>query len=218
MAQITGSTAKPPVHTTKYITLGAVVIIVVVAFILGWIGGSRHNKSGSASQNAANSNMVTYKNQENGFQLQYPMDWGAPGFVKTNNNGTTFYALSFAKNSSGNLSYTITLTMNKSGAHSVTSDTVKNVLKLKKSEVAASDTSSYATIAGIADKKVSSLSETQIVDLKKAGVTAATMTYTISGGSATCPQNKFAQDANSSCITQADYNTVNQVLKSLKSI
>jgi hypothetical protein len=213
--QIVGGGTKKKIHLRRDILIVVVVLIAGASFFIGWYAG-QHKKTNSPASDT--SGWSTYKNQENGFQLQYPTDWQFPNFTKTEANGATHYALGFLKASSGTLQYTITLTMDKSGQHAVTSSIVKTILKEKKSSLAASDSTSYATIASIPQQKVSSLSETQIVNLEKTGVTAATLTYAIIGGKSNCPQNKIDTSNTGTCIEQSDYDTVNKVLKSIKAL
>jgi hypothetical protein len=202
-------------HLANNVTVLIIALVAIVAFIGGWYAGTRHNQTISTSKITAIE--ASYKNPENGFQLMYPKDWGNPRFTKTDADGSTYYALSFAKPPSGNLQYTVSIVMSK-GNNTSNGDEVKKVIKNKKSSLAINDDSSYAIIASLPNSKVNSLSATQIVGLNKIGITAATMNYTIMGSSANCPQNKFSTDTSGSCITKADYNSVNQVLKSIKSL
>jgi hypothetical protein len=204
-------------HLANNITVLVIVLVAIAAFIGGWYGGTRHNKASTGNKTA--SSLAIYKNQDNGFQLQYPTDWGSPNFTSDAAGGTKHYALSFNKASFGNLNYNITISMGQGTSQGVTSSNdVKTVLKNKRSSVTISDNSSYATVAAVPQLKVSSLSETQIVNLSKISVTAATLTYQITGGLETCSQNKFAASSTGGCIAKTDYDTVNQVLKSLRSL
>jgi hypothetical protein len=215
MAQVTtGPTTKKTFHLARDLAISVAVIIAVAAFFAGWYGGSYHK---TKSQSSQSSSLLTYKDQKNGFQFMYPKNWGNPRFTKTDADGSTYYALSFAKPPSGNLQYTVSIVMSK-GNNTSNSDGVKKVIKNKKSSLAINDDSSYAIVASLPNSQVNSLSATQIVSLNKIGITAATMNYTIMGGSANCPQNKFSTDTSGSCVTKADYDTVNQVLKSIKSL
>ena len=213
MPEVSGPT-KNPLHLAGNAIALIIVIIAVAAFAAGWYGGQRHNKSGTA-QNAAASNLITYKNQQYGFQFKYPAEWGGAQFSTDIAQNPNHYIVSFTKDQKTS----ITLWMDRTGTNAVTSANVKTVLSNQSAELAVHDSSSYATVANSVSPKISSLNMVQIVNLTKAVVTAAALTYQITNGTGTCPQNnKFAQNSNGSCVERADYDAANQVLKSLQAI
>lgn len=202
-------------HLANNVTVLVIVLVAIAAFIGGWYGGQRHNKASTGNKTA--STVASYKNPDNGFQLQYPTDWGTPSFSKSDFTGGTNYMISFYKKPAGDLKYSIVITMVK-GQNALTSDNVKLILKNNKGLTAVSDDSSYATIANSSKLKISSMSEVRIVSLPKIGVTAASMSYQINGSKGDCPANNFATNSSGACVERSDYDNVNQVLKSIKSL
>jgi len=202
-------------HLANNVTVLVIAVVAIAAFIGGWYAGTHHKKVGVINKPV--SQFITYKNTENGFRLQYPSEWASPSFSKSDISDGNSYQLSFYKKPDGNLKYSIVLTMIK-GQNAITDTNVKLILKNDKSAFAASDSTSYATVANSPKLNVSSLSAVQIVSLPKIGITAASMTYQINGSGGNCPANKFAANSSGACIEKTDYDTVNQVLKSLKSL
>jgi hypothetical protein len=226
MADTTTTPKKAP-HSANNLVVLILVVLVGLAFVGGWYLAQH-----KTDKNSTNSSYTTYKNTENGFQLEYPNEWGAPTFSTTEMSGVKHYIIRFNKPANDKLNYSIVLWMDKSDKknekcsnnhcyqpNAVTSDNIKSVLTENKSSTAISDATSYATVAGVKENKTSTLTGAQIVSLQKAGVSAATLTYQITGGAVGCPEkNKFSTDSSGSCVEQKDYDMVNKVLKSIKNL
>jgi hypothetical protein len=217
------------IHLAQNVTVLLLVLVAVVAFIGGWYLGTKHQ---SSSQKAAStSNLLSYKNTKYGFQLMYPSDWGNPSTTENTINNDTHYIVRFQKSPVNATSFNISLWMDYSDPKNstcnaskqcfdpsaVTSVNIHDTLKNNKSVLTASDSSSYAIVSNPSGQNISSLTAAQIVNISKIKASAATITYQVSGVSG-CSSNKFATNSTSGCITHSDYETVNQVLKSLKSL
>jgi hypothetical protein len=219
MAQVTtGPTTKKSIHLARDLAIMVAVIITALSFFIGWYVGHPHQKTKKNSAASVQSGWKTYQNKQHGFQFDYPSAWTKPTFTENNAGSGKIYNVQFIKtDSNGKLSYYILLTMASDSTKTVSSSTIKQLMQASQGFVAR-DSSSFATVASDSQQKTSSISAYQIVDLPKLSVTAASLTYQISGGSSTCPKNQFAQNSGGSCIEKSDYNNASALLKSIKSI
>lgn len=221
MAQVEPGLQNPkPIHLANNVIALALVVVALIFFAVGWYTGKHQNGSKTVTTaQTVNSGMATYSNQQYGFQLSYPESWNKPSFATTSVNGGKSYTLQFfKKDSSGKLQYYILLSLVSDSAKAMNAANIKDLIKNNSAALLVNDQSSFAIVASNPGQKSSSLSAYQVVSLNKIGVTSASLTYQITGGSATCPQNKFAQNSGGACIERSDYNTANTVLKSIKSL
>lgn len=217
MAETTNTGPQKTFHLANNILALLLVVVAIAAFAGGWYVGNHHHQRTATDQSV--SGFIKYTNPQYGFQLLYPADWLRPTLTTADQSGTKNYNIQFYKSDpAGKLQYYIILNMANDNGKSTSSTTVKQTLKSNKSALTVSDTTSFAQVASLPQQKNSILAAIQIVDLKKINVTAASITYQINGGTVNCPQNKFATNSGGGCIERSDYDTVNTVLKSIKSL
>lgn len=209
-----------------------VVILMALAFAIG-LGWEKHsnNKAAKNSELNAPAGWTAYKNTDYNFGFIYPNDFGQPLVnTKSGSVGHSFrITFPSAKNKNQALEIDMSSTdykdrictpdkkiCNNVGSE-LTKDFITSMLKSSDKTIVVQDESSFAMVVGRPENKTSVLGFDQIVDLKKANVSAVTLELTKSGGE-NCPRDKFVSDPNSKCVVQGDYNNLNKIAKSIKDI
>lgn len=227
---------NPNRSVTSKLSDSALVLIIVVLMLisfavgLGWEKKSNKSKQDSTSI-VAPAGWSSYSNKDYNFGFIYPNSFGKPLVdVKKGNVGESFH-ITFP--SSSNKDQALELNMSSSDYKDkictpdkktcndvgsvITKDFITGMLNSSDQTIVVQDATSFAMVVGDPARKQSVVGLDQIVDLKKAKINAVSLQLTKTGGD-NCPRDKFVSDAKSKCVVQKDYDTLNQIAKSIKDI
>lgn len=214
----------------KIDTIIAFCILIVVAALAAVYSHYHHSAPVNSAQTSA-AGWTNYSSSKYGFKFSYPGSWGKPQVTSQSGVKGNAYSISFAP--TGTRKQTININMTSadyqrkvcpdgacqviSGA--VTSQNIQSDLKDKKDKTSAfvaSDNSSYGFITNTPGAGTM-LQDEQTVSLPHINVSAAIGTFTLAG-TGNCPQNRFAPSGSAQCVSQKDYNTFNQMMKSIQAV
>jgi hypothetical protein len=216
--------------------LPIILIVLVLLFAAGWVG-RHYQKQKQTEKKAAEipANWATYKNTSYGFQIHYPRSLGQPSVFEIPGQQGKSYSIHFSPPlpvSAGHQDdftihldssdlYTKTCYNHNSDMCSTTTALtqaeIQKALLNNKSGFIKYDTTSYGFIPpNNGHGTIGQLDIFQIVNLAKIKVSAAHGTYLVLGKTTDCPVAKLAPDTQSKCLTNALYDTVAKVLKSLQ--
>jgi hypothetical protein len=207
-----------------------ILLIIVVVFAV-W-DGRHNNNSASNSSFSAPAGWNEYKATKYGFKFSYPTSWGTPQVTADKGKSGNHYQIGFTpdpKSKSANKNLSVLIGMDSSDYTSATcsssacqgpnaalsSKTVQNNLKFGASTFIKRDATSYAFLSSTPDS--SFLTDVQIVNLTQVKASAASAIYRLQSAT-NCPPGKLAPISSKSCVTQASYSDINQVLKSLQDL
>lgn len=207
----------------KMVAFGILILAIIFLALYSY-----YHKSGKASLPAG---WTHYTSEKYGFQFDYPASWGSPSFTLAQGNKGKSYTVSFASDprlASTNSGVSVKFDMDSedyiskdcgSGSCPVAYQTTtkKSILSDLKSTApfVKRDASSYGLVTSVPG--YTSLRLKRIIQLPALKVSAVTATYSISRAGS-CPKDKLAPSTESHCISQTDYNNLNNSLKSIKAI
>lgn len=230
----TGPQQPPRFKMPKLDIILAFGLLVVVIVLASWHAAS--HKPSSSSNSSATSGWSQYSSSKYGFKFSYPGSWGTPQIVA--NKGTTgsqyqvvFVANPKSKDTNTNKNLTVSIEMDSADyakkicpsgqCHTIsnvtTSKTIQSDLKTNSKSFVKYDSNSYGFIVVNPPASVSTLTVEQIVNIPKSDVSAATASYSLAASKG-CAQGKFTPSTKSNCVTQSDYDTVNNALKSIQAL
>ena len=207
----------------KLIGIGVFILVLIVAG-----GYAYHRRSGSSSNSNTSISVgwSLYKSDKYGFEFSYPNDWGGPTTTEVSNSASKQYVVAFPTDSTKSIKIEMDsgLSNNKDcdpGKGCTTGEVskayIESRLKNDKSDLAASDTTSFANVVSV-PKQVSGLSVYRIVSVPKIKTDAARLSYVVTSAGVSCPQNGFAPTSTEGCVTKDTYVVADQVIKSLQSL
>ena len=224
---------NPNKSVTSHLSDTVIVLIVVFLMVLSFAIGLKWekktiNKSQQSASLHAPADWSAYENKEYGFGFIYPNSFGKPLVnTKAGTTGHTYH-ITFPS-AKGNAIPEINMTTDDykdkictadKKCHDITNQLnkayVTNTLKSYSNIIVVQDDSSFAMVASGPSGAGSTLGLDQIVSLEKSKISAVSLQ--IKKGGSNCPNQKFSTDLSSGCIVQNDYDTLNQIAKSIKEI
>jgi len=217
-----------------------VILIVVVAILIGAVGWYvNHSKQKPSGTNQAAASWTEFSSPKYGFKFSYLKSWGTPSLhvesqepLPGESSPTSIYLVSFSdpggsqKQSTLSISFSSDTSVQNScpttdkncpGTTFLSGALIKNILTHDKKRFVKYTDTSFSTLASTPNRS-QVLSIVQIVNLSKLNVSAATLNYTLSDAAQSCPKSLLAQNTQTQCITQNDYNNFSQALGSLSSL
>lgn len=222
----TGPQETPRFKKVKLdVLIALIALVVIIAGVVIYTGN--HNQPAKS----ATDGWVHYASQKYGFQFDYPGSWGKPSVTQDKGQSGSHYSIVFSNPKiTDKRSIIVNIAMDSEDyqrkvcpdgqcsviSSVITGKDIQSDLKNNAKAFVSHDTSSYGFITNVIGNGTT-LHEEQIVVLPSIKVSAASANLSISNTSS-CPQNKFASSNQPTCVNQNDYTTLNNVLKSLKSV
>jgi hypothetical protein len=203
-----------PPHSGRNPLILAALILLLVA-VLGFM--YHQNKSGKFTSANLPTNFSEFKSDKYGFGFIYPTNWGKASINEVSVEKGKIYNINFYVSTKEPVApYFIRMGYGNNSSIITKANLQK---QLSRSDFIKKDTSSYAWLDISAGSHVqNALTIDQIVDLPKIKVDAAEIVYFIRGDSTECSTSKFSTSNDGKCITEANYEVVSEVIKSLKSL
>jgi len=212
----------------RHNNLWAIIIVLILILAIG-IYAAKHTEKKKETPP-----YMTYKSQRYNFKFTYPTVWGAPKVDALQYGGGKRYTITF--NPSGYNSYskksvakpdqltTIRVVMDSSkvcegqeDCSSLTKKVIQDNLATPTQPFVGKDTGSYGMVITAPQVGIQSRATiSQIVNLPKLSVDAASGTYEIDGQAQYCTSASLVNK--DGCVKPADYNRLAQLLKSITAI
>ena len=197
------------------------VLLVAAAVAVGLIWHSKHKNQAPA---ASSSNALTfpsdwpaYKATKYGFMFNYPKTWSTPVTNQLAQDTTPQDEVVFSANAKTAYSVVAILQPDTAGGTSAKSAIQKTLAGSKKDFLKYDGDSYGTTLVDSSTKSIGQINISQIVSLPKLKISAAIVEVLLNPSSK-CSGNQLAASNSGGCFSQADYTTVGQFAKSIRTL
>ncbi len=195
------------------------ILLVAAAVAVGLIWHSKHKDQPAAiSSNSSTfpSDWPNYKATKYDFMFNYPTAWSSPEISQTSQS-TNQTQIIFSGNAK--TAYTVVATIQPDVANGTSAKSaIQKTLTGDKKNLLKYDGGSYSTaLIDPATKSIGQINLFQIVNLSKLKISGAVVEVLLNPNSKCAGSSLPSSNANG-CFSQADYTTVSQFAKSIRSL